>query len=186
MDYLRGFIAWIAFAVVSSYSLQWGAVAGLAVGVGVLAKELRSGTRAEALVLEGSGALFFAVLTGLAFAFPRGPLAEYSGALSLAWLAVTAWGTVAVRRPFTTGIAKRQAPPAVWETPLFRRINTVLTSAWATAFTVTAGGVAAVHAAGVGGGIPVLCQIAGFVLPMLFTGQYLKKVRARQAAHAVR
>lgn len=182
MDYLRGFIAWIGFAIASSYSFQWGAVAGLVIAAGVLAKELRSGTPAEALVLDGSATLYFAALTGLAFAFPESPLGGYSGALSLGWLALTAWGTVAVGRPFTTGIAKRQAPPAVWETPFFRRINNVITSAWAIAFTVTAGSVAVVHAAGLGNMASQLVQIAGFVLPVTFTRRYIKNARASRAA----
>ncbi|GAA0424188.1 hypothetical protein [Streptomyces luteireticuli] len=182
MDYLRGFIAWIAFAVASSYSLQWGAAAGLVVAVGVLANELRSGTPAGALVLDGSSVLFFAAFTSLAFAFPHCPLWGYSGAFSLGWLALTAWGTVAVGRPFTTGIAKRQAPPVVWEMPFFRRMNTVITSAWATAFTVTAGSVVAIHAAGLGSVASQLVQIAGFVLPVAFTRRYVETMRARRAA----
>ncbi|KNB49068.1 hypothetical protein [Streptomyces caatingaensis] len=185
MDYLRGFIAWIAFAIASSFGLQWGAAAGLVFAVGVLVNELRSGTPAEALILDSSAALFFVILNVLAFAVPAGPLGEYAGALSLGWLALTAWGTIAIGRPFTTGIAKRQAPPAVWETPVFRRINVVITSAWATSFTVTAASVAAIHAAGLGGVAAQLVQIVGFVLPVAFTRHYVKNARAHGAAARV-
>ncbi|MEV4440381.1 hypothetical protein AB0K09_15425, partial [Streptomyces sp. NPDC049577] len=82
-------------------------------------------------------------------------------------------------RPFTTGIAKRQAPKEVWHTKVFRRINVVITSVWAAAFTLTAAAVAAVHAAGLNGALSTAAQVAGFVLPAMFTARYPDRVRAR-------
>jgi hypothetical protein len=97
---------------------------------------------------------------------------------------VTAWATLAVRRPFTLGIARRQAPREVWESPIFVRVNVVLTTVWAAAFTVTAAALAAISAAGLGAGASVPVQVAGFVLPALFTARYPDRVRARLAASA--
>ncbi|MEV4437394.1 hypothetical protein AB0K09_00005, partial [Streptomyces sp. NPDC049577] len=128
MSYLRGFLPWIAFAVVSTAGWQWGAVIALVVGLALLVQDRKAGVPAESLILEGSTVVFFVVLTALAFALPHSGLRNYSGALALGWLAVTAWATVVIGRPFTTGIAKRQAPKEVWHTKVFRRINVVITS----------------------------------------------------------
>ncbi|WP_367129854.1 MULTISPECIES: hypothetical protein [Streptomyces] len=179
MNYVRGFIPWIAFAVVSSAGWQWGALAGLVTGVALLIKDGKSGVAAESLILESSTVCYFVALTAVAFALPHSELRHYGGAMSLGWLALTAWATLAVGRPFTTGIAKRQAPAAVWGTPLFRRINVVITSVWAAAFTVTAAVLALVTAEGLGNEVSVPVQVAGFVLPALFTARYPERARAR-------
>jgi hypothetical protein len=109
---------------------------------------------------------------------------DYTGALSTGWLAATAWATLAVKRPFTLGIARRQVPAEIWDNPVFLRINVVITSAWAVAFTVTSGILAAVSAAGLGQAVSIPVQVAGFALPALFTARYPDRVRARAAAAA--
>jgi hypothetical protein len=177
MNYLRGFIPWIAFAVVSTIGWQWAAVSGLVLGVWLLVKDRRAGVAADALILEGSTVLYFAALAAVAFAFPDSGLRHYSGGLSLAWLAVTAWATLAAGRPFTTGIARRQAPPEVWDSPVFRRINTALTAFWAGSFTLTAAADATVTAAHLGSAASIAVQAAGFAIPAVFTARYPDRVR---------
>jgi hypothetical protein len=182
MNYLRGFIPWIAFAAVSPFGWQWGALAGLLLGLRLVVTYRRAGEAADSLILEHSTLLYFAVLTAVAFARTDSGLHHYTGALSLGWLAVTAWATLAVRQPFTLGIARRQTPPETWHTPVFLRVNVVITRAWAAAFTVTAGILTAVAAAGLGAAVSVPVQVAGFVLPAVFTARYPARVQARVAA----
>jgi hypothetical protein len=182
MNHLRGFAPWIAFAAVSSAGRQWGALTGLLLGLWLLRQDRRAGVAADALILEGSTIVYFAALTALSFARLDNGLQEWSGAMSLGWLAVTAWATLAAKRPFTLGIARRRTPPEVWHTPVFLRINVVLTSVWAASFTVTAGVLAAVSAAGLGDAVAIPVQIAGFVTPAVFTARYPERVRARLAA----
>ncbi|MCA6094096.1 hypothetical protein LE181_18250 [Streptomyces sp. SCA3-4] len=184
MNYLRGFMPWIAFAVVSSYGWQWGAAAGLATAVALLVKEHQAGTARQSLILEHSTAGYFAALTALAFALPHSELQHFGGAMSLGWLALTAWATLAVGHPFTTGIAKRQAPPQVWNTPLFRRINIVITAAWALAFTLAATALAIADANDLGTNASIAIQAAGFALPAAFTARYPERARARHAQAA--
>jgi hypothetical protein len=184
MNYLRGFVPWIAFAAVSSFGWQWGALAGLLLGLRLVVQDHRAGVSADSLILERSTVVFFAALT--VFAFVRGDsgLQDYTGTLSLGWLAVTAWLTLAVKRPFTLGIARRQVPAEMWDNPVFLRVNVVLTTAWAAAFTVTSAVLAAVSAAHLGDAVSIPVQIAGFVLPALFTARYPDRVRARMTANA--
>ena len=181
MNYLRGFVPWIAFAVVSSIGWQWGALAGLVLGVALFVQGRTKAIPLGSQVLELSTIVYFAVVTALAFADPQSPLQHYVGALSMAWLALTAWSGLAARRPFTLGIAKLQVPPEMWTNPVFLRINNVLTMAWAAAFTVTAVVLAVLDAANAGTVATVLVQIAGFVIPAIFTARYPERVRARYA-----
>jgi hypothetical protein len=184
MNYLRGFVPWIAFAVVSSFGWQWGALAGLVLGLWLVAQARKTGAAADSLILEGSTVVFFAALTAFAFARQDSAVQDWTGALSTGWLAATAWATLAVKRPFTLGIARRQVPAEIWDNPVFLRINVVITSAWAVAFTVTSGILATVSAAGLGQAVSIPVQVAGFVLPALFTARYPDRVRARAAAAA--
>lgn len=180
MSYLRGFIPWIVFAVVGSAHWQWGALAALVAGGYLFAMDRKRGLSADALILEQSTIAFFTVLSVVAFATPDSGLRDYGGALATGWLALTAWATLAVRKPFTTGIAKRQAPPEVWTNPVFLRINVVLTAVWALAFTLTATALAVIDAESLGSTASIAVQVAGFAVPAVITAQYPE--RARRAA----
>ncbi|GHB58382.1 hypothetical protein GCM10010331_52620 [Streptomyces xanthochromogenes] len=180
MNYLRGFIPWIVFAAVGSAHWQWGALAALVAGGYLFAMDRKRGLSADALILEQSTIAFFAVLSVIAFAAPDSALRGYGGALATGWLALTAWATLAVRKPFTTGIAKRQAPREVWTNPVFLRINVVLTSVWALAFTLTATALAVIDAESLGSTASIAVQVAGFAIPVIVTAQYPE--RARRAA----
>src|ERR1700742_2293424 len=104
MNYLRGFVPWIAFAVLSSLGWQWGALAGLVLAVGLFVQGQRKGTPLDSQVLEISTIVYFVALTALAFLAPQSPMRDFVGAISMAWLALTAWGTLAIKQPFTLGI----------------------------------------------------------------------------------
>jgi hypothetical protein len=182
MNYLRGFIPWIAFGALSSAGWQWGALAGLVIGLVLLMKDRKAGIAADALILEYSTIAYFAMLGAVAFASPHSPIEQYSGAISFTWLALTAWGTLAVKHPFTLGIARRTTPEEYWNTPQFLSINKVITVAWATSFVLTAIAVAAVTAAQAGTVADTACQVVGFLVPAVFTARYPKIVQARYAA----
>ena len=179
MNYLRGFVPWIAFAAVSSVGWQWGALAGLALAAALFAQGRRRGTPVDSQVLEISTIVYFVVLTAFSFLVPASPVQHFVGAISMAWLALTAWGGLAVGRPFTLGIAKQQTPEQLWTSPIFLRINVVLTAAWAIAFTVTALVLTALDVAQAGTVATVVVQVAGFVAPAIFTARYPERVRAR-------
>jgi hypothetical protein len=181
MSYLRGFIPWIAFAIISGFSWQLAALVSLVCGVGLLVQARRSHIPLDSPVLEISTLGYFALLTGLAVSQPHSVLQHYTGAMSMSWLALTAFGGLAVKRPFTLGIAKRRTPKELWDTPVFLKINWVITTVWACAFAVTAivlGIFDAVHA---GEAITIAVQVAGFAVPALFTHSCPDRVRARYA-----
>lgn len=182
MNYLRGFIPWIVFAVMPSRDLKWAAALALLVGVAIFGRQRRKGVEADAMILEISTVVFFAALVALAYAVPNfSVLARYTGALSFAWLALTAWGSLAVRHPFTLGIARQSTPPEIWDRPQFMQVNVVITAVWAAAFTLTGAAVAVCVIAGAGTIASIACEAVGFVLPAIFTARYPRIVQARYA-----
>lgn len=184
MTYIRTFAPWIIYAVVSGNSAtskQWGALAALAVAALVVGGQRRAGKRFDALIIEVGSAVFFAALAVLAFAAPHSALLGYSAALSSAALAVIAWGSLAIRRPFTLGIAKQSVPSEFWNQPLFIRTNVIITLVWAVSFTLGAGALALVVHAGGGSTVRLIVQVAAFVIPMVFTVRYAAHVRDRRS-----
>ncbi|WP_438486986.1 hypothetical protein [Streptomyces sp. S186] len=179
MKYLRGFIPWLVFAGVSTAGWQWGALAGLAASMVLLITDRAAGLALDVRLLEYGTIVYFTGLAVLAFARPDSGLQEYCSALSMGWLALIAWVSIAVGRPFTMAIARRMAPPEVWHTQLFRRINVVITAAWALSFTLSAMAQAVISAYDLSFGYSILVQVAGFVLPIRFTATYPERALAR-------
>lgn len=180
---LIGFAPWIVYAfVATSDEWRWGAIAGLVIAAVLVGIDRRRGKAWDQIVIETSALVFFALLTVYSLIQPDSPLTLYGPALVNAWLAVTAWGSLAIRKPFTLGIARTMAPEEVWRTPLFYRVNVVITSVWAAAFTIAAVALAVLlavdrHATA----LVITVKVATFVLPAIFTVRYPRAVRARAA-----
>jgi hypothetical protein len=182
VSYLRTFLPWIVYAVLAGNSAsgqQRGTLAALAVTVLVIAYKVRAGSTYDALIIELGSAVFFAALAVLAFAGPHSSLLRYSTALSSTALAVIAWGSLAIRRPFTLGIAKQETPREFWDQPLFIRTNVIITMVWAMSFTIGALILAAVVHAGGDVIVRTVVQVLGFVIPMVFTVRYVAIVKGR-------
>ncbi|MFI7634000.1 hypothetical protein [Nonomuraea sp. NPDC049400] len=130
------------------------------------------------MVIESSAAVFFVCLTVLSLVDPHSALTPYGPALVNVWLAGTAWGSLAIRKPFTLGIARTMAPKEVWETPRFYRVNAIITTVWAAAFTVAAVSLTLVLNVSPRATTPVIAiKVLTFVLPAVFTAWYPKRVR---------
>jgi hypothetical protein len=181
MNYLKSFLPWIAFAVVATqFDWRWSGLAGLVISAALLLNARREGRKADALIIEWSALAFFALLTAVAFAFPASPLKTYTGALTDAWLALTAWGSLLLRRPFTLGIARTMTPPELWDNPIFKRVNVLITLVWAASFTVTGlAGIALLHFAPHATVPLIVLKVLGFAVPIAFTIRYPRIVRAR-------
>ncbi|WP_219517641.1 hypothetical protein [Nonomuraea ceibae] len=181
MSGLLGFLPWILYAVIATGDeWRWGAITGLVIALVLIVVDRRAGKAWDEMVIESSAAIFFACLTALSLLRPHSPLTPYGPALVNVWLAGTAWGSLAIRRPFTLGIARTMASEAVWKSPRFYRVNVVITTAWAVAFTVAAICLTLVlfvspHATA----LVVAIKVLSFVLPAAFTSWYPKRVAAR-------
>ncbi|MGR6913570.1 hypothetical protein ACU635_04895 [[Actinomadura] parvosata] len=176
---LLGFLPWIVYAFIATGDeWRWGAIAGLVIAAALVTVDRRSGKAWDEIVIETSAAVFFACLTVFSLVVPDSPLTPYGPALVNVWLAGTAWGSLAIRKPFTLGIARTMAPKEVWETPRFYRVNAVITTVWAAAFTVAAVSLTLVlsvapHATT----LVIAIKALSFALPAVFTAWYPKRVR---------
>jgi hypothetical protein len=181
LGYLRTFLPWIAFAMISTpHDSRYGALVGALLAAILLVADRRRGRPWDALIIEGTSALFFGALAIAAFGVTKAPLGAYGSAVSDAWLALVAWGSLALHRPFTLGIARTMTPPEVHDSPLFYRVNAVITVVWAVAFTVMGAVLALlVQVAPHAGMAAIAVKVAGFVLPALFTARYPATVAAR-------
>ncbi|WP_306362298.1 hypothetical protein [Nocardia sp. CC227C] len=181
--YLRTFAPWIVYAAFPTQYWRWSALLAAGIALAGIAHQRRAGRDWDALVLEIGSAVFFAVITVVAFADPGTGLHDYTPALANAVLAVVAGASLALRVPFTLSIAKQSAPREFWEQPLFIRTAYVLTSVWAASFALGAVALAALaHAP-----TPrTVVQALTFAIPMLFTVRYVARVRDRARALAAR
>ncbi|MEU1439946.1 hypothetical protein [Streptomyces mirabilis] len=182
MGYLRGFIPWIVAGVVSSFDWRWGAIAGLVSGFLLLLQDRFRGVGLDALILEISTVVYFVVVGAVAVADPGSALADHTDVVSFGWLAATAWGTLAIRRPFTLGIAKRQTPPEYWDMPEFVRVNNHITSAWGAGFTFIGVSLAVCGAVDAPAWVGIAAHVAGLVGPAVFTKVYPARAQARLLA----
>jgi hypothetical protein len=92
-------------------------------------------------LLDVATVVFFAALTIAAIVTSRSDVNEldkYAQAISSGALALIALGSIVFGHPFTVDYAKEQAPPRVWHTAVFKRINLVLTAVWTAVFAVCA------------------------------------------------
>jgi len=182
--YARGFIPWIIFACFPNKDLPTAALVSLIVGAFLILQDVKRGIAADALILEGSTVGYFAVLTAVVHLDKSADLSHWTGVFAFSWLALTAWITLAVRHPFTLGIARKTTPEEYWDSPEFLRVNVVITLVWAVAFTVTAVAIAVCYEAGFGEAGDYTCQALGFAIPAIFTNRYPKIVQARALASA--
>ncbi|MEU9990908.1 hypothetical protein AB0E10_29765 [Streptomyces sp. NPDC048045] len=182
MGYLRGFIPWIVAGVVSSFDWRWGALGGLVSGLLLLLQDRRRGVGLDALVLEISTVVYFVVVGAVAVTRPDASLSDHTDVVSFAWLAATAWGTLAIRQPFTLGIARRQTPPEYWDMPEFVRVNNHITSAWGAGFTFIGVSLAVCGAVDAPAWVGIAAHVVGLVGPAVFTKVRPARAQARLMA----
>jgi hypothetical protein len=180
MSYLRTFAPWIVYALIPSAHWNWAALIALVLSVGLIAQQARAGRTLDALIIEMGSAVFFAVITVVAFTSPDSGLHPYTPALSSATLALIAAISLAIRKPFTLGIAKQTTPREYWAQPLFVRTNVVITAGWTVCFALAAAALVALAHSGSAGRTVV--QVAGFVVLMVFTLRYVAHIQAKAAA----
>ena len=183
MSYLRAFAPWIVFALVPSSAWQWAALFALALSVLGIVRRTRAGLPLDAQIIEIGTAAYFAALTALAFADPHTGLHTYTAALASGALGLIGLVSLAVRRPFTLGVAKQSTPREFWDNPVFLRTNVILTSVWTASFIVGCAALTALAHSSVG--LRSGVQAAAFAVPLVFTLRYVAHVQARAKAAGV-
>jgi hypothetical protein len=181
---LRGYMSWIVFALFPNSEVVWAALAGLTIALVLFVLDRRSGIPLDALVLDVSTLFFFAVVGITAFAAPHVPLGTWSGALSFGWLAITAWGSIALQQPFTLGMARQRVTREISEQPAFKQSQTALTRLWAIVFTATTVLLVVCDATHQGTVLSLTARLAGLGTGAYLTSRHIKASRQRMAASA--
>jgi hypothetical protein len=135
-----GFAPWIALAILEGPGrLPLAVAVGLSIAVAFLAvdKLLGHSTKILAVVDVVSFAIFLVVVLAASPTTLQW-LELWFGELANILLVLVVAGSMVARVPFTIQYAREQTDPKYWDTPVFLRINYVVTGVWGLAFLVSA------------------------------------------------
>ncbi|AKD97822.1 MULTISPECIES: hypothetical protein [Rhodococcus] len=137
---LAGLSPWILLSLLSGPGrFEESAAAALGLSLLILAASHRRGGTVK--LLEVFDVVFFGVLAAIGLLASANTIRWFElwgGELTNIALVVFAFGSILLRNPFTLQYAKESTPEEYWTTPLFLRINYVITAVWALAFTWSA------------------------------------------------
>ncbi|AYA25538.1 MULTISPECIES: MFS transporter [Rhodococcus] len=137
---LSGIAPWILMSVLSAPGRFEEAVC-FALGLVLLTMWVGARRGIKIHALDTFGAAFFAVLAAVGLIASDGVIdwmEIWAGELTNIALAVFVFATLIARRPFTLPYAKEDTPQEYWTSPLFMKINYVISAVWAGAFTFSA------------------------------------------------
>jgi hypothetical protein len=132
---LLSFAPWLSFLIIAHDSLlrvKIGLIVALVLTVGMGVLRLHRG------IILWVGVIFFGAATVAVLVFEDTWTLRHLGVLANGALALGAWLTIALRKPFTLDYAKDHVDPSLWNDPLFIRTNVLMTAVWATSFTINA------------------------------------------------
>ncbi|MFE9793112.1 hypothetical protein ACFYRL_15415 [Streptomyces goshikiensis] len=181
-----GMSPWIVFSlVVGPGRFEWAVVIALTISIALVVVSRLVEPGGSMKILEVSDVAFFAVLAVIGALASPGThrwLETYAGEVSNIALTAIAFGSMAVRKPFTLQYAREQVDPALWDSPVFLRTNYMITGVWGLAFLVAA-------IAGAFGDLVLhdpnniwtgwIIQVLAIVAALRFTAWYPEVVRER-------
>lgn len=134
-----GFIPWIAFTLVAqrlaANGVAWSALFAAAIGLAFVVRNRRTGNPTQMDIIS---LVLFSVIAVVGFVGDSSIdqwLFEWGRPLVGVVLGLILLATASTR-PFTAEYAKKSTPREYWTSPLFRRINFVLSAAWGVAILV--------------------------------------------------
>lgn len=133
---LLGFLPWILYLVLVGSTRQQHEIAIIAALASTLILDFKA--LKKFFVLSWGTIIYFVGLLIATFFVQGNWLEIHTYLLANAALAAIAWVSLLINLPFTLQYAREQVPEKFWQAPLFIRINQILTSVWALAFTLTA------------------------------------------------
>ncbi|PWK68797.1 hypothetical protein BCL76_107264 [Streptomyces sp. CG 926] len=186
-----GMAPWIIFSLLvgpGRFELAVGLALAVSIALTAVTHLVNRGSSWK--LLELADITFFATMAVIGALASEGTLnwlETYAGEVANIALAVIAFGSMAVRTPFTLQYAREQVDPSLWHTRGFLRTNYMITGAWGIAFLVAA-------AAGAFGDLVLhnpnniwtgwVVQILAIVAAVKFTVWYPDVARARGAREA--
>lgn len=135
MSFLKlvvSFAPWIAFLIIAKDTMHRVEI-GLVVALGLTV--LMAVLRLHRGIIMWVGLLFFTGATIAVLGFGDLWTIRHLGVLANGALAIGAWTTMLIGKPFTLEYARQHTDPSRWKHPLFIRTNEILTAVWASVFT---------------------------------------------------
>jgi hypothetical protein len=174
------FLPWIAFlSLPGLVGVRWSATIAALLAVAMI---LRDQKRGRLKVLDLKSAAFFVLFFAASFFIAEESLTRWSGVAGSAAIFLIVLATLLTGRPFTTPYAKEMTPPDVWDSPLFKRANVVISSGWLVGFGFALAAALA-HAVGLVTDPTMLIaiQIAAVIGPILFQTWYRRRIERATA-----
>jgi len=129
LQVLFGFLPWIIFWIFSGMD-NWPAAILGALATSIAIVTWRRLKRHDFKTMEVVSLAYFAVHTLITLGLHNDFLIHYRPAVNALVLAGMAWGSLALKSPFTYEYAKEDWPEEVWSDPLFIRTNQIITAVW--------------------------------------------------------
>jgi hypothetical protein len=135
-----GFAPWIVLSLLVGPG-RFDLAAGLALALSIVIVGVDVSRQRSVKLLAVVDVVCFALFLAAGFiatAAQKNWLETWFGEISNIILVVVVVASMLLRRPFTMQYAKEETPPEHWSSPLFIRINYVITGGWAVAFLISA------------------------------------------------
>ncbi len=131
---IESFLPWILFFIFMGKSAQHVNIAIIIAALASIICELRG--LKQGFILSWGTLVFFSALFIAIILFHQAWLAKYVWISANTVLAIIAWLSLLLSKPFTLQYAKQQVASDKWQHPIFLRINYLLTLTWAGIFTI--------------------------------------------------
>lgn len=133
---ILGFLPWIIYSIAAGRGergILHGAIIALVLAFVLGRKNLRKG-----FILDWSTVIFFAFVLVVGVYLQHPFITQHPGLFADGALAVIAIGSLLVGTPFTIQYAREQTAEEYWHSPIFIRVNQVLTLTWGIIFALSA------------------------------------------------
>lgn len=134
---IQSFIPWIFYFVLagdSQFQLDMAIIVAAVTSLYFDRKDLKKG-----FILSWGTVLFFLFMLISVVCMKNKWIAHHAWIFSNGTLALIAFGSLAIRIPFTIQYARDQVSPDKWQHPVFIRINFILTGVWGLSFLAAIG-----------------------------------------------
>lgn len=127
-DIFQSFLPWFLYFILASVLHEAISIAIITAAIASVTfdyKDLKQG-----FILSWGTLIYFVFLFITAVIFKNPWVIKYHWLLSNSTLALIAWISLLVRKPFTIQYAKKLVTQDKWQHPLFLKINNILTATW--------------------------------------------------------
>jgi Phytoene dehydrogenase and related proteins len=132
---LFSFVPWIIYWIICGMGDRSGVVIALVISFLLVIPQMH---RRNFNIMDLTSLFYFSVATIATFILGSNIFVEKSGFLGYLSLSLMAFISIAIKRPYTLQVAKRDYPEIYWREKSFLKINNMITGIWAAIFMLNA------------------------------------------------